>query len=106
MSTRPPSSTRTDTLFPYTALFLSAAFDDGACFKRALGAAIHRDDYAILAYVHQSAGERAGVGRFQRGVARPLRAPCVELKYSRTRSAEHTSELPSLMRRSYAAFCW
>src|SRR3546814_15501825 len=48
-----------------------AAFDDGAGFKRALGGAILLDGDAILAYVHKSAGEIAGRGRFQRGVGQP-----------------------------------
>src|SRR3546814_1461174 len=68
---RPPRSTRTDTLFPYTTLFRS-------CRGRP--------------------GLRAGV-LFPR---RPqLRQPCL---FS-GRSDEHTSELQSLMRISYAVFC-
>src|SRR3546814_11686008 len=71
MIRRPPRSTRTDTLFPYTTLFRS----DPAC--QACGAAARA--------VHPRGGE----GR-QASIAR---------------SEEHTSELQSLMRISYAVFC-
>src|SRR3546814_9460571 len=71
MIRRPPRSTRTDTLFPYTTLFRSAAFAPAA---RGAG------------------GRRGGAG----GNARDLRD---------MRSEEHTSELQSLMRISYAVFC-
>src|SRR3546814_7298146 len=73
MIRRPPRSTRTDTLFPYTTLFRSARpATDSACARR-----------------------DAWPGR---------RAP----RFRRTadqRSEEHTSELQSLMRISYAVFC-
>src|SRR3546814_8896477 len=69
MIRRPPRSTRTDTLFPYTTLFRS--FSDG-----------HRSD------------------------VRPFATPRVRLATMRKgRSEEHTSELQSLMRISYAVFC-
>src|SRR3546814_8042142 len=68
MIRRPPRSTRTDTLFPYTTLFRSVRQ------AKALKAADH----------------------FCRGVT--VRTRC-------SRSEEHTSELQSLMRISYAVFC-
>src|SRR3546814_6737426 len=74
MIRRPPRSTRTDTLFPYTTLFRS----------------VDRN------------GEIGG-GRGTRAVGR-RRQPLVECS-GRRRSEEHTSELQSLMRISYAVFC-
>src|SRR3546814_9853918 len=72
MIRRPPRSTRTDTLFPYTTLFLSGR-----------GHSI-RSSGAVPAW---SGPFRGGDGLF------------------RDRSEEHTSELQSLMRISYAVFC-
>src|SRR3546814_14335181 len=83
MIRRPPRSTRTDTLFPYTTLFRSP---DG---RRHTFAGLYRVDEARLATM------TAGILRemFQSGEMRAIR------------SEEHTSELQSLMRISYAVFC-
>src|SRR3546814_18133377 len=70
MIQRPPRSTRTDTLFPYTTLFRSGP-----------------------------AGEPDPRQRRRRGVERVVAAGQLQ------RSEEHTSELQSLMRISYAVFC-
>src|SRR3546814_5965956 len=79
MIRRPPRSTRTDTLFPYTTLFRSG---------RALAARLDLRVHDI--------GRRAGdMGAGLR--VRPRRGM--------QRSEEHTSELQSLMRISYAVFC-
>src|SRR3546814_10426165 len=84
MRRRPPRSTRTDTLFPYTTLFRSFCSDG---------------DFAL-----------AG-GRFDAGDQPWARhvdlAPVWRRGHSRElgRSEEHTSELQSLMRISYAVFC-
>src|SRR3546814_8907438 len=90
MIRRPPRSTRTDTLFPYTTLFRS----DGADPPR------HRTD-------PQPAGTLPGL-RAQpplgRADGQPRRRPRQPLRAGR-RSEEHTSELQSLMRISYAVFC-
>src|SRR3546814_3141352 len=96
MFRRPPRSTRTDTLFPYTTLFRSGL----AVILVAIGL------YGVLSYiVHQrqrEIGIRVAVG------ATPSRI--VKLVVSgitgwAIRSEEHTSELQSLMRISYAVFC-
>src|SRR3546814_8234080 len=83
MIRRPPISTRTDTLFPYTTLFRSPAFpvDDGqpGILRRALFRC-HR----------RLAGDRQSA---------------VAMGVTVRRSEEHTSELQSLMRISYAVFC-
>src|SRR3546814_7579627 len=78
MIRRPPRSTRTDTLFPYTTLFRSL---DRAAGK-GLGGQLADD------------GQHFGI-------------PAVEPRGARQdhRSEEHTSELQSLMRISYAVFC-
>src|SRR3546814_2797937 len=79
MIRRPPRSTRTDTLFPYTTLFRSA--------DRAR---------AVCALAPSRRRRRACAGdRGLRGV----------LGQCAVRSEEHTSELQSLMRISYAVFC-
>src|SRR3546814_8526437 len=80
MIRRPPRSTRTDTLFPYTTLFRS----DGGEKGQTQGAL---EQYAI------NLNERAAEGRVDPLIGRDLR------------SEEHTSELQSLMRISYAVLC-
>src|SRR3546814_8269642 len=92
MIRRPPRSTRTDTLFPYTTLFRSLA---GAAV-----AAVAADDMAlgrnpladrVAAYAGSDLDDAAdeSMAEHQPGL----------------RSEEHTSELQSLMRISYAVFC-
>src|SRR3546814_7894869 len=75
MIRRPPRSTRTDTLFPYTTLFRS--LDPGVFIR--------------------SMATRGTLGGLSRAAA-----DAVDLM---DRSEEHTSELQSLMRISYAVFC-
>src|SRR3546814_12336372 len=83
MIRRPPRSTRTDTLFPYTTLFRSPSFLSSGCWRRAC---------------RRLASRRPQV--FQRIAARPPRAPTTSPEIGRA-----TSELQSLMRISYAVFC-
>src|SRR3546814_11003252 len=90
MIRRPPRSTRTDTLFPYTTLFRSLAGGD-----RGRGPA-------------QAAAPRLvrGPGDLVRaGVVLPAPERGRRADRDRARSEEHTSELQSLMRISYAVFC-
>src|SRR3546814_4691038 len=89
MIRRPPRSTRTDTLFPYTTLFRSS------CSTIALG-------LRISVYGKVCAPQRSPISRLSHCVW--LRAPSARSPI-RTRSEEHTSELQSLMRISYAVFC-
>src|SRR3546814_3985367 len=89
----PPRSTRTDTLFPYTTLFRSVA---------------------CLGDRHEHGAATAGPARLDRDPA-PRKDRLVEVDGERDRGAgtnvvghrseEHTSELQSLMRISYAVFC-
>src|SRR3546814_11233254 len=87
MIRRPPRSTRTDTLFPYTTLFRSADSAGVSVYSEALCQRHH--------------------GRLPEGIiASAVRLWTVlERRRSQVRSEEHTSELQSLMRISYAVFC-
>src|SRR3546814_7331445 len=93
MIRRPPRSTRTDTLFPYTTLFRSRIRKRRSGGRRYVH--IETPTEKALRLVDESAGNgEARAVRFSRFLA-DLRA----------RSEEHTSELQSLMRISYAVFC-
>src|SRR3546814_4694219 len=94
MIRRPPRSTRTDTLFPYTTLFRS--LEDHAI--RRLGT-FHEAAGVEMAV----AGEQCAQPRFGRGFIDEARR--IGGGIARRRSEEHTSELQSLMRISYAVFC-
>src|SRR3546814_7492153 len=84
MIRRPPRSTRTDTLFPYTTLFRAEYGLDGRQTATVLpGGARVESSY-------DARGRMDGV---------------TDLDGDETRSEEHTSELQSLMRISYAVFC-
>src|SRR3546814_5661038 len=97
MIRRPPRSTRTDTLFPYTTLFRSHrhARSAGRPARR-----LRRDLAGVPARTPVRTDARA---RRHRPIADRPRAALHSS--SRTRSEEHTSELQSLMRISYAVFC-
>src|SRR3546814_7616680 len=93
MIRRPPRSTRTDTLLPYTTLFRSHHGPGRRALHPAAGDPAHgegpgrdlrcRDGHAVLLHRHRRRPACAG----------------------EPRSEEHTSELQSLMRISYAVFC-
>src|SRR3546814_2847097 len=87
MIRRPPRSTRTDTLFPYTTLFRS----------------IHAMTKTILCATFATATTISLLPAFllSLGVTSLTERPCTSV----CRSEEHTSELQSLMRISYAVFC-
>src|SRR3546814_4691795 len=89
MIRRPPRSTRTDTLFPYTTLFRSR----GDPRTRSRG----RPSRPPRPSADDDAADRPG----RAGREDPRTGPEDE----RGRSEEHTSELQSLMRISYAVFC-
>src|SRR3546814_10106482 len=96
MIRRPPRSTRTDTLFPDTTLFrssrdtLKAGANDGHL------------DFARCERTLEG-GNEAATFHFTPSTA--LAKPAAILVMSPARSEEHTSELQSLMRISYAVFC-
>src|SRR3546814_6542648 len=98
MIRRPPRSTRTDTLFPYTTLFRSIAGRSSVSRSVKLPG-----DMLSLSPVRAWSGDGAPhSGELSRGTSR--NADCRAPK-RRRRSEEHTSELQSLMRISYAVFC-
>src|SRR3546814_9454725 len=109
MIRRPPRSTRTDTLFPYTTLFRSRDTDVGlgidSEIDRAAVAMLAADDVAgalPAAFV----GEQRVIDDDPELVIGKVDRPRVFVPGSpRVRSEEHTSELQSLMRISYAVFC-
>src|SRR3546814_9766494 len=94
MIRRPPRSTRTDTLFPYTTLFRSRADGQPRC-KIGLYQGL-ADRRAAEFFLFLAAGPGALGGK---PVARS------QARNRAGRSEEHTSELQSLMRISYAVFC-
>src|SRR3546814_6344654 len=102
MIRRPPRSTRTDTLFPYTTLFRS----HDVVLECALADAHHRfnDDgeHRGLQSEEQPDDQR-GVAEQHIDIAEPQDRD--EPRQHEQRSEEHTSELQSLMRISYAVFC-
>src|SRR3546814_2945902 len=107
MIRRPPRSTRTDTLFPYTTLSRSEPCEQGLAVVRAARLEVAKvlgcedDAGAELAALQQELAEDVEliphdvVGL----VYQQVRIDCTQ------RSEEHTSELQSLMRNSYAVFC-
>src|SRR3546814_2297265 len=91
MIRRPPRSTRTDTLFPYTTLFRSARRRAAQQVQEVRGDRVvigHDVDAAAIA-----------------GEVPPVKQHRAEAGHELVRSEEHTSELQSLMRISYAVFC-
>src|SRR3546814_4856032 len=109
MNRRPPRSTRTDTLFPYTTLFRSRAAAAGYCAASATGVALAETSTVLTA-----PGSRIEwVTPCERHVLSNDPPSCCLMMRWRTekpnprvsRSEEHTSELQSLMRISYAVFC-
>src|SRR3546814_6615844 len=114
MIRRPPVSTLTDTLFPYTTLFLSDEVrippvrladpaEKGVPAKgllAAMEASIVFEDARLLVINKPSGVASHGGSGISFGAIETLRA-----LRPRERSEEHTSELQSLMRISYAVFC-
>src|SRR3546814_3373489 len=94
MIRRPPRSTRTDTLFPYTTLFRSGYTRTAMIVDKAQMLADFEKLLVIQATVEEALTEAAWSYGYS-----------VEEVRSAARSEEHTSELQSLMRISYAVFC-
>src|SRR3546814_2000260 len=101
MLRRPPRSTRTDTLFPYTTLFRSDFVDE---FRGGVGVALDAGNPVV---VELAVGRRHVGRRGSRAVGRigGARIAAGDVDAVAGRSEEHTSELQSLMRISYAVFC-
>src|SRR3546814_17445517 len=90
MIRRPPRSTRTDTLFPYTTLFRS-------------NLVVQQAGARVLATADEPGGNGAPGECCEHRPAEP--DDVTEDRDGADRSEEHTSELQSLMRSSYAVFC-
>src|SRR3546814_4271758 len=88
MIRRPPRSTRTDTLFPYTTLF------------RSLNAG--KDAHVLKSFLTLQYGQTVAIDRADGPGSAEIDTDTSQHK---GRSEEHTSELQSLMRISYAVFC-
>src|SRR3546814_1519856 len=104
MIRRPPRATRTDTLFPYTTLFRSSSMH---CLLHHSRICTLADNCSVcLSYSQAAVLKNQAV--LPRAVALPidLQSPPTTISLiSASRSEEHTSELQSLMRISYAVFC-
>src|SRR3546814_10283041 len=135
MIRRPTRSTRTDTLLPYTTLFrsdrhigrifgqeidlqqflLSRREDEfgaegligsqiRAC-RRGVGAVDEQREPPVRRFVEVERGQRAASGGEDPASLRRARVTDLDHDHRLLRSEEHTSELQSLMRISYAVFC-
>src|SRR3546814_1155507 len=124
MIRRPPRSTRTDTLFPYTTLFRSAGAGrrgrrhrvrrrrrDGAWLRRGADEHRHRrgerpgdDGEGDEACRGKRSAILSGGPHAEAALRRPVQS-ARRPDLTGSRSEEHTSELQSLMRISYAVFC-
>src|SRR3546814_996265 len=116
MKRRPPGSARTDTLFHYTTLFRSQGAPLAPVFHAALAATLEKPlavlnlgGVANVTWIGPG-GTAPPIGRedtliaFDTGPGNALLDDWV-LAHTGRRSEEHTSELQSLMRISYAVFC-
>src|SRR3546814_5565961 len=93
MVRRPPRSTRTDTRFPYTTLFRSVIGGIGTVQQVSILGGGRKMGATWVRYGSNGVATEADCRR------------CVLVVLAGRRSEEHTSELQSLMRISYAVFC-
>src|SRR3546814_4723983 len=111
MIRRPPRSTRTDTLFPYTTLFRSYPGASAETVETSVTQVIEQQLTGIDGLMYFSSSSTAnGQARitvtFKKGTDPDTAQVQVQNKVQQAlRSEEHTSELQSLMRISYAVFC-
>src|SRR3546814_10312618 len=105
MIRRPPRSTRTDTPFPYTSLFRSVHCRE----LRKLGDdVVRRMEQDASMGLAEHGGVVVGIARGNDAVVEALQRNdrlTLGVLLTQLRSEEHTSELQSLMRSSYAVFC-
>src|SRR3546814_6857772 len=110
MIRQPPRSTRTDTIFPYTTLFRSEPAHflllqvvDGM----ALALREHGDQHICAGHLLAPRGLHVDRLALQHALEARCRLGVAELRRDQAgkRSEEHTSELQSLLRISYAVFC-
>src|SRR3546814_6604133 len=101
MIRRPPRSTRTDTLWPYTTLFQSLPYLTLTIACARLGAVTVAVNPRFRAIELADVVGRSGA----RSLVLSPRVDAVDFREILASSEEHTSELQSLMRISYALFC-
>src|SRR3546814_5612958 len=111
MIRRPPRSTRTDTLFPYTTLFRA---DNAAemfvtifagILDLATGAVEYSDGGHEAHFIVRAGGAVDRLDKHQGMALGVFDDVAYQTGHFRLRSEEHTSELQSLMRIAYAVFC-
>src|SRR3546814_2294562 len=105
MGRRPPRSTRTDTLVPFTPLFRPDELEHGTREEQ-----LAQGEAALGAAQAQARAEQATLPKLDLVAPRAGRIDSIPYKLGDqapvgARSEEHTSELQSLMRMSYAVFC-
>src|SRR3546814_6198594 len=108
MIRRPPRSTRTDTLFPYTTLFRSVLVLDATTGQNALSQIEVFKEVAQVTGLVMTKLDGTARGGVLVAAAEKYRLPIHAIGVGEKiedRSEEHTSELQSLMRNSYAVFC-
>src|SRR3546814_7915370 len=115
MSRRPPRSSRTDTRFPYTTRFRSRSKRRFRLHRCLLGSPASAYAQSLRTLAVQVATRRARSGvvlvtsalpeEGKSSLAGALAVCAAQATGKRVRSEEHTSELQSLMRISYAVFC-
>src|SRR3546814_4103605 len=99
MIRRPPRSTRTDTLFPYTTLVRSGAVAHHSSIMKSFHDCTQSRASSLSSPIRKLVPAKRGNDGKHRAAWLPSRS------MSMSRSEEHTSELQSLMRISYAVFC-
>src|SRR3546814_7121067 len=129
MIRRPPISTRTDTLFPYTTLFRSVIYSVGGKFDGSfneaawVGAERYREEtdesygefeiaspaqslQALQSFAQRGFSPIVAIGFNHASALAEVAPKFPKTRFAIVRSEEHTSELQSLMRNSYAVFCF
>src|SRR3546814_20863483 len=100
MILRPPRSTRPYTLFPYTTLFRSVNFQGATNETETVQ--VNREGEIIVGALPPIRAAGRSLGQVRSDITSATRST---LLGTNARSEEHTSELQSLMRISYAVFC-
>src|SRR3546814_3778880 len=105
----PPSSTRTDTLFPYTTLFRSYSKDNleyvTLTFSGFLTSFIYNDKFNLTTSDEQPDSIDASILFLKQHISQALTLKEIADHVHLSRSEEHTSDIQSLMRISYDVFC-
>src|SRR3546814_1785888 len=104
MIRRPPRSTRTDTLFPYTKLFRYEAKEEHRAVEKLVLPDLFKTDAGTVVFAGRAKVLKDLIEHHAEEEEKEM-FPRAKKLLSKERSEEHTSELQSLMRISYAVFC-